>query len=85
MFKSGTSETDKEIIDRVQKLAEKKGVTMSQISLAWISKRVTSPIVGFSSVKRIEEAIGARGLVLSEDEEGGLEEVYVTREIEGHL
>jgi aryl-alcohol dehydrogenase-like predicted oxidoreductase len=30
---------------------------MAQVALAWIDNKVTSPIVGFSSVKRLEEAI----------------------------
>lgn len=57
---------------------------MSQVALAWINKRVTSPIVGFSSVKRIDEAISARGKVLSEEEEMWLEELYVPKTVQGH-
>lgn len=58
---------------------------MSQVALAWINKRVTSPIIGFSSVDRIEEAIDARGKVLSEEEEKFLEELYVPKAVQGHI
>lgn len=77
-------ESDKEIIRRVQELAEKKGWKMSHVALAWINKRVSSPIIGFSSVERMDEALDARGKELTEEEEKYLEELYVTREIQGH-
>jgi len=57
---------------------------MSHVALAWINKRVSSPIVGFSSVERIDEVLGVRGKTLTEEEEKYLEEPYVTRAISGH-
>jgi hypothetical protein len=39
-----------EIVGRVEKLAKEKGWTMGQVALAWVNGKVTSPIVGFSSV-----------------------------------
>jgi len=57
---------------------------MSHVALAWINKRVSSPIIGFSSVERMDEALEARGKVLSEEEEKYLEELYVDRKIQGH-
>lgn len=44
------SEADKAIIVRVEEIAQKRGWTMSQVALAWIDKKVSSPIVGISSV-----------------------------------
>ena len=84
-FQCGQGQPDEAIIDRVQELAEEKGWTMSQVALAWVNKRVTSPIIGFSSVERIEEAIGARGKELSEEDEKYLEELYVPKAIQGHV
>ena len=82
----GTSELDQQTIKRVQEIAEKhgEGWKMSHVALAWINKRVTSPIIGFSSVARIEEAIGARGKVLTDEEEKYLEELYQPKPISGH-
>lgn len=57
---------------------------MAHVALAWINKRVASPIIGFSSVERMEEALGARGKVLTADEEKYLEELYESRRIVGH-
>ena len=81
----GLSETDAKIVDRVEELAKRKGWKMSQVAAAWINKRVTSPIIGFSSVARMEEAAQARGKVLSDEEEKFLEELYVDKPVSGHV
>lgn len=73
-----------EIIKRVEELAKRKGWTMSQITLAWTLKRVTSPIIGFSSVERIDDALSARGKELTAEEVKYLEEVYTPVEVQGH-
>ena len=72
------------VIKRVEEIAKKKGWMMSQVALAWVGKRVASPIVGFSSVQRLDEALERRGEKLSEEEEKYLEEGYVTMSIKGH-
>lgn len=68
----------------MQELAEKKGWKMSQVALAWINKRIASPIIGFSSVERIDEAIDVRGKTLTEEEEKYLEELYQPKAVVGH-
>lgn len=73
------------IINRVEELAKKKGWTMSQVTLAWTMKRVSAPIIGFSSAERIDEALSARGKELTEEEERYLEEAYTPQEIQGHF
>jgi aryl-alcohol dehydrogenase-like predicted oxidoreductase len=83
-FTVSQNESDQEVIKRVQELAEKHGWKMSHVALAWINKRVSSPIIGFSSVERMDEALEARGKELTEEEEKYLEEPYTTRPIQGH-
>lgn len=73
------------IINRVEELAKQKGWTMVQIALAWTLKRVTSPIIGFSSVERMDEALSAIGKELTLYEERFLEELYTPLQIEGHF
>lgn len=68
----------------MEELADKHGWKMSHVALAWINKRVASPIIGFSSVERMDEALEARGKVLTEEEERYLEELYESRKIVGH-
>ena len=81
---SGLSEIDISIIKRVQELAEKKDWKMSHVALAWINKRISSPIIGFSSIERMDEAIDARGKTLTEEDEKYLEELYKPKAIVGH-
>jgi aryl-alcohol dehydrogenase-like predicted oxidoreductase len=80
-----SQEVDRKIIERVEELAKKKDWTMSDVSLAWINKRVTSPIIGFSSAKRIDEALHATGKTLSDDDTKYLEELYQPKNISGHV
>jgi aryl-alcohol dehydrogenase-like predicted oxidoreductase len=68
----------------VQEIAEKKDWKMAHVALAWINKRISSPIIGFSSEERMDEALGANGKTLTEEEEKYLEELYVPRNIVGH-
>ncbi|EEB89635.1 hypothetical protein MPER_12246 [Moniliophthora perniciosa FA553] len=77
------SEADKTIINRVEEIAKKRGVSMAQVALAWASAKVASPIVGTSSVKRLEENI-TTGFVLDEKEMQYLEEPYVPKPVRGH-
>jgi len=52
--------------------------------IGWINKRVSSPIIGFSSIDRIDESIDVRGKTLTQEEEKYLEELYVPKVINGH-
>ena len=58
-YQSGTSEQDAVIIDRVAELAEKHSVTMTEVSLAWLLTKVTSPVVGATKLHHIEGAAKA--------------------------
>lgn len=74
-------EADKEIIRRVEEVAKKRGWTMSQVAIAWLAPNITSPIIGFSSVERMNEAIAANGKELTEEERKYLEEPYLHRPV----
>lgn len=78
------TEADQEIVKRVEKLAEKQGWKMSQVSLAWLRSKGAVPIVGFNSVVRIDEACAIRGKSLTHEDVKYLEEPYVAKPIFGH-
>ena len=82
--KHGQSELDRQIISRAVEIAEKRGWPISHVALAWINKRVSSPIIGFSKVERIDQAVSAKGKVLTDEEEKYLEELYQPKAIDGH-
>src|SRR6056297_93741 len=76
----------KEINERVQELAAEKGVTMAQISLAWLFHKdwVTTPIVGTTSVAHLEDAVQALDIDLSASDVAYLEEPYEPVPVSGH-
>lgn len=81
---SQVTETDISIIKRVEELAQKKDWKMSHVALAWIIQQGTIPIVGFSSLARLDEAAEVRGKQLTADEMKYLEEPYLPKQIVGH-
>ena len=78
-----TASQDNVIIARVAELAQRHGVTMTEISLAWLLTKVTSPVVGATKLHHIEGAVGAVDLELSPEETGYLEEPYVPHPLAG--
>ena len=77
-------EADTGILNRVEELANKKGWKMSQVALAWINENISSPIIGFSSVERMDEALAVKDKTLTEEERKYLEELYKPKAIVGH-
>jgi aryl-alcohol dehydrogenase-like predicted oxidoreductase len=71
-----TAEQDRIIIERVAELAEQYQVSMTEISLAWLLTRVTSPIVGATQKHHVEGAVNAVSLQLSPEAIRYLEECY---------
>ena len=51
-----TAEADGKIIRRVEELAEKRGVSMTEIALAWLLTKVTSPVVGATKFSHVDGA-----------------------------
>ncbi|KAK7029521.1 hypothetical protein VNI00_014554 [Paramarasmius palmivorus] len=68
------SEAERTIISRVEELSKKHGVPMATIALSWVAAKVASPIVGTTSVKRLDDNIPNPNLKLSEEEVKYLEE-----------
>jgi aryl-alcohol dehydrogenase-like predicted oxidoreductase len=77
---------DLPIVKRVKELADKHGVPMARIALAWLwAKGVTAPIVGCSKPVRVDDAVLARRVKLSQEEINYLEEPYRAHELVGPL
>ena len=78
-----TAEQDEIIIRRVAELADRRGVTMTEISLAWLLTKVTAPVVGATKRHHVEGAASAADLALTEEEISWLEEAYVPHRLVG--
>ena len=81
-----TQEQDMQIVQRVAALAEKYGVSMSQIAVAWLwAKGVTSPIIGATKPKYFDDIANAFNIKLTSEDIAYLEELYVPHKIVGAL
>ena len=78
-----TEQQDNVIIGRVAEIAEKRGVSMTEVSLAWLLTKVTSPVVGATKMHHIEGAAKAVELELTKEEITYLEEPYVPHPLAG--
>ena len=78
-----TAEQDSKIIERVIEIADKRNVTMTEVSLAWLLTKTTSPVVGATKLYHIEDAARAVDLELTTDEISYLEELYLPHQLAG--
>jgi aryl-alcohol dehydrogenase-like predicted oxidoreductase len=78
-----TAEQDARIIRRVAELADQRGVSMTEIALAWLLSKVSAPIVGATKSSQIEGAARAVELELTEAEIRYLEELYQPHRLVG--
>lgn len=69
------------IAARVAEVAKKRGVAPAQVALAWLLAQpgLTAPIIGVTRMEQLEQAAGALGVVLADDERAHLEELYRPR------
>ena len=79
----GMADQDAPIIQRVAELADRRGVSMTEISLAWLLTKVTAPVVGATKLHHIEGAAKAVDLELTDEECAYLEEPYVPHPLVG--
>ena len=79
-----TEEQDKAIAARIKELADKYGATMTQITFAWhFAKGIFSPIIGATKEKYLDDAVGAFGIKLTDEDVAYIDECYVPHKIVG--
>lgn len=71
------------VADRVAEVARGRGVSSSQVALAWILAKpgITAPIIGASKMFQLEEAAAAAEIKLTEEELQQIEEPYVPHRV----
>jgi len=80
------ADSDFAVVDRVGAIAAKRGVSHSQVALAWLLQKpgVVAPIIGASKMQHLEEALAALELKLDQAEIKALEELYQPHRVLGH-
>lgn len=77
---------DFDVVDAVRAIAERRGVPMAQIAIAWMLSKpaISAPIIGATKVKHIEDAAAATDITLEPDEIAALEAPYKPHAVLGH-
>lgn len=78
------NQVDRAIVERVEEVAKRNGVSMSCIATAWSILRGDIPIVGLSKKERIEETVRNSKFELSEEDAAYLEEPYLPKKVAGY-
>src|SRR3954462_9604947 len=76
-FQGENFEKNLELVEKVKQIADEKGVTASQLALAWVMAQGDDvvPIPGTTKVKNLEENVAGADVSLSDDELARLDEV----------
>lgn len=79
-------EEDFVVAERANEIAEARGVSGSQIALAWLLNKphIVAPIIGATKMDHLEQAIAALEIQLSEEDVKQLEEPYKPHPVRGH-
>jgi len=80
-----TAASDKMVIERLAEIAEKYGVPMAHVSLAWMLHKnpVVAPVIGATKIPHLESAVAALDVKLELEDIAYLEEPYVPHPIVG--
>ena len=79
----GTADVDAPIIQAVADIAQERGVTMTEVALAWLLTKVTAPVVGATKPHHIDGAVAATELTLTLEEIARIEAPYVPHPMVG--
>ncbi|KAF4503412.1 alcohol dehydrogenase [Fusarium agapanthi] len=75
---------DKATVDIVEEVAKARGLPMAVIATAWCLHKGVNPIIGLNSKERIDEAVLAASITLTDDEVAKLESAYRPKPVTGY-
>ena len=79
----GAQDQDAPILARVAELAHRRGVSMTEVALAWLLTKGTAPVVGATKLHHIQGAAQAVDLELTAEECTYLEALYTPHPLVG--
>jgi aryl-alcohol dehydrogenase-like predicted oxidoreductase len=84
-FRGENLERNRVLVERFQALAAEKGVTGSQLAIAWVLSRGESivPVIGARTRSQLQESLGALDVALSASDLGRVEEVVPESAVAG--
>ncbi|EXJ54216.1 alcohol dehydrogenase [Cladophialophora yegresii CBS 114405] len=84
MVRSADDKADREVVGRVEEVAKKLKKSMAQVAIAWSLSKGVNPIVGMNKMERMDEALEASKMKLSEKDIKFLEEPYLPKKRQGY-
>ena len=82
----GTEAIDRKIAVSIAEIAEKYGVSMTQVTLAWhFKKGIASPVIGATKEKYLDDAAGAFDLQLTDEDVAAIDAHYLPHVVMGAL
>ena len=82
----GTEATDRKIAASIAEIAEKYGVSMTQVTLAWhFKKGIASPVIGATKEKYLDDAAGAFDVTLTDEDVAAIDAHYLPHVVMGAL
>ncbi|WIM88102.1 aldo/keto reductase [Candidatus Mycobacterium wuenschmannii] len=81
LYSPAGEQANRDIIDAVGAIAERRGVSRAQIALAWLRHQpvVAAPLVGANTTAQIDDAVASLDITLTSDEVHSLERPYTPR------
>lgn len=82
----GTEATDRKIAASIAEIAEKYGMSMTQVTLAWhFKKGIASPVIGATKEKYLDDAAGAFDVTLTDEDVAAIDAHYLPHVVMGAL
>ncbi|OJJ50679.1 hypothetical protein ASPZODRAFT_126601 [Penicilliopsis zonata CBS 506.65] len=80
-------ESDQRINERIEVIATERGVSMAAVAIAWVLSKpfITSVATGMTKIARVDEAIAAIDLKLTEEEIKSIDDLYQPKAVRGHF
>ncbi|KAJ4245201.1 hypothetical protein NW762_014071 [Fusarium torreyae] len=75
---------NKKIVEEIKKLATRKGVSLTQIALAWVAAQGFIAIPGTTKPQRLEQNWSSRDVELTDDEKAELRRIIDSAKIQGN-
>ena len=73
-FSQENFDRNMQLVERIREVAQRKGVTPSQIALAWVLAQGTVPIPGARRIKNLEENVASAAITLTAAELEAIEQ-----------
>lgn len=84
-FAEGNFQSNLQLVDRVKELADRKGITVGQLALAWLHSQgdYVIPIPGTSTFAHLDQNLAALDISVSEEEKAEIDEIFREENVQG--